>query len=346
MMRRVTTVLHRADPGVLLGLSVLTALVVLDVVTGVQIVGVYSAGPLLASMLTTSRRTAVVGVATVASTLVGGVAAENLFTQSWAIRAGMCLALSVLAVVAAASRVRRENRLRQMTVIAETAQRAILRSLPETMGEVGLAARYVSASAEALVGGDLYEVAATPFGVRVIVGDVRGKGLEAVQTAATVLGAFRASAFTEPDLAELARKIDAALAPTLGEEDFVTAILGSFSPDGVDLVNCGHHAPWLLDCQGAAAALDTGEAHLPLGLGTEPATTRHALPPQGRLLLFTDGLVEARNSRGQFFPLEQHVAGLCLPDLQAALDGLVRELDRFTQRRLGDDLALVLAAPR
>lgn len=222
-----TTFLRRADPGLLLGLSALAALVVLDVTTGVQIIGVYSAGALLASMSTSASRTALVGAAAVTSTLLGGLAADNLFTQTWTIRAGMCVAISALAVLAAANRIRREERLRQMTVIAETAQRAILRTLPETMGEVGLAARYVSASAEALVGGDLYEVAATPFGVRVIVGDVRGKGLEAVQTAATVLGAFRASAFTEPDLAELARKIDVALAPTLGEEDFVTAILGS-----------------------------------------------------------------------------------------------------------------------
>ena len=92
-----------------------------------------------------------------------------------------------------------------MTVIAETAQRAVLRTMPTAIGSVGLAARYVSATAEALVGGDLYEVAATPYGVRVIVGDVRGKGLEAVQTAAAVLGAFRAAAFTEPDLGALSR---------------------------------------------------------------------------------------------------------------------------------------------
>ena len=74
---------------------------------------------------------------------------------------------------------------------------------------------YLAAAAEARVGGDLYEVARTPFGIRLIVGDARGKGLEAVETAADVLGVFREVAHEVYTLAEVARRIDASLARRL-----------------------------------------------------------------------------------------------------------------------------------
>ena len=48
-----------------------------------------------------------------------------------------------------------------MTAIAEAAQRALLRAMPSSIDSLGFAARYVSAAHEALVGGDLYEVAET-----------------------------------------------------------------------------------------------------------------------------------------------------------------------------------------
>lgn len=58
-----------------------------------------------------------------------------------------------------------------------------------------------SAVGEARIGGDLYEVVSAPgSGLRVIVGDVQGKGLEAVETAAKVLGAFHEAAHDEPGL--------------------------------------------------------------------------------------------------------------------------------------------------
>ena len=55
-----------------------------------------------------------------------------------------------------------------MTTIAEVAQRALLRPMPGSIGSLRFAARYVSATEGALVGGDLYEVAETPDGVRMI----------------------------------------------------------------------------------------------------------------------------------------------------------------------------------
>lgn len=333
---------RRLDPGLVLGAAVLVVLVLVALTTNVQLIAVFAAGPIVSSLLTSPRRTALLGVAAVDLALLAGRWQHDVGTLDWSVRVVLCVLLSLLAVQGAALREHREGRLQRMTVIAETAQRAVLRSMPTAIGSIGLAARYVSATAEALVGGDLYEVAATPFGVRVIVGDVRGKGLEAVQTAAAVLGAFRAAAFTEPDPAALARTIDETIKRFIGDEEFVTAIVGEFHGDKVMLANCGHHPPLIVhDAQ--VSEVDTGEPTVPLGMGSAPSMTEHAWPAGARMLFYTDGLVEARDKSGEFFPLDDFAADLGEGSLEDALDHLVDHLLEYAGGRMNDDLALVLA---
>ncbi|MBZ5740602.1 PP2C family protein-serine/threonine phosphatase [Nocardioides mangrovi] len=336
---------RRLDPGVTAGIVVLAVLVVLSILTPAQLIGVFAAAPIVASVLTTARRTAAMAVLAVLCGLVAGLWLGNLGSFDWFIRVGLCALLGIVAVQGAALRERSESSLKRMTVIAETAQQAVLRAMPTAIGSIGLAARYVSASKEALVGGDLYEVAATPYGVRVIVGDVRGKGLEAVQTAAAVLGAFRAAAFTEPDPVALARTIDETLGRMLGDEEFVTAIVGEFREGRVALANCGHHPPVLVVGH-RAAMVDTGEPTVPLGLGSDPVLTEHRWPVGARMLFYTDGLVEARDARGEFFPLDDVAAELGDGTLEEALDRLVAQMLDHGRQRMGDDLALVLAEGR
>src|ERR1700722_15336377 len=80
---------------------------------------------------------------------------------------------------------RQELQMANMTSVAEAAQRAVLRPLPEQLGPLKLGVVYLAAAAEARVGGDLYEVTHTEgHGIRLIIGDVRGKGLGAVEVAA------------------------------------------------------------------------------------------------------------------------------------------------------------------
>lgn len=333
---------RRLDLGLVAGFGTLAVLVLVAFVADVQLIAVFAASAIVAGLVTTPRRTALVGVVAVAAAVGSGAVHGTLGSLDWFVRTLLCVLLGVVAVQGAALRERRESRLARMTVIAETAQRAVLRAMPTAIGSVGLAARYVSATAEALVGGDLYEVAATPFGVRVIVGDVRGKGLEAVQTAASVLGAFRAAAFTEADPAALARRIDETLSRLIGDEEFVTAIVGEFQGDRVTLANCGHHPPVLV-VERRATTVDTGEPTLPLGLGAQPGLTEHQWPAGARMLFYTDGLVEARGRDGEFFPLDDFAAELGDGTVEEALDRLVERLLRYCGHRLDDDLALVLA---
>ena len=333
---------QRTDRGLVVGFAVLAGLVLLSLVTPAQLIAVFAGAAIVASLLTSARNTMIVAVASVACALLSGTWQHNAATFDWLARIGLCAMLGIVAVQNASLRERREERLQRMAVIAETAQRAVLRSMPTAIGSVGLAARYVSAAAEALVGGDLYEVAETPFGVRVIVGDVRGKGLEAVQTAAAVLGAFRAAAFTEPDPGALAMRIDETLSAMLGDEEFVTAIVGQFQSDRVTLANCGHHPPVFVQ-SGAATTVDTGEPTLPLGLGSVPTLSEHPWPAGARMLFYTDGLVEARDDHGDFFDLDEYAAELGDGTVEEALDRLVARLLAYTGRELKDDMALVLA---
>ncbi|HLN78229.1 MAG TPA: PP2C family protein-serine/threonine phosphatase [Nocardioidaceae bacterium] len=184
-------------------------------------------------------------------------------------------------------------------------------------------------------------MADSPYGVRVIVGDVRGKGLDGVQLAGTVLGAFRRAAFTTPSLAAIATELDGVVKAVAGEEDFVTAVLAEFHDDqSVTLVNCGHHAPLLVT--DTADVLETGEPALPLGLGPKPCPVTSLWPGGSRLLIYTDGLVEARDRRGVFFPLNDYASVLRDGNLDEALDRLLARLGDHAGQRIDDDMALVL----
>ena len=81
-----------------------------------------------------------------------------------------------------------------------------------------------------MVGGDLYDLTMTQFGLRLIIGDVKGKGLDAVGQCAAVLALFREFAFAEPDLAKLVEDMDGRLSKDMCIEDFVTAIIAEFAP--------------------------------------------------------------------------------------------------------------------
>ena len=167
------------------------------------------------------------------------------------------------------------GRLALVSRVADAAQRAILAPPPARLGSLLLAARYVSAAAEARVGGDLYEVVQRPDATRLLIGDVRGKGLAAVRTATIVLGEFRAAAMDIADLGDVAQHIDRRIRPYLGDEDFVTATIAEVANDGrYCLVSCGH-PPALVATDGQVRQLELDHA-LPLGLGSTPTVKRQA----------------------------------------------------------------------
>jgi serine phosphatase RsbU (regulator of sigma subunit)/anti-sigma regulatory factor (Ser/Thr protein kinase) len=249
---------------------------------------------------------------------------------------------AALAVETAHAFREQSGRLAEVTRIAEMAQHAILAPPPAQMGPVALSARYVSAAAEALIGGDMYEVLRRPGAVRLLIGDVRGKGLDAVRTTTIVLGEFRAAAADLNDLAEVAAQIDRRLRPYLGDEDFVTALLAEITDDGAfSVASCGHPSA-LIAANGSISEIET-QPSLPLGLGATPSLSTGRLAVGDRLLLYTDGLLEARDSERQFVNLAEMVKPLTEGDVDEVLDGVLAGLLDVVGGVLADDLALLVA---
>jgi hypothetical protein len=306
-------------------------------------IGMLIAGPLLASLRLDTGRTAAIGCLSIALGAAVGFAAGVFGTADHVLRMLVIILGASFAVLFARMRCERDSALSRMTQVSEVVQRALLRPVPATIGGVALAVHYQSASRGALVGGDFYDAALTPYGLRLIVGDVKGKGLEAVQLAAVVLGAFREIAFLEPDPVRLVSELDGRIRAELGIEDFVTIVLAEFLHGEVRLVNCGHHPPLRVGEQLDLLAPPAPAA--PLGLDPAPVLHRARLASNERLLFYTDGLVEARNASGAFFPLDEPVrAALTAPLLDDAITGLLGLVLKHTST-LDDDLVLVLGEP-
>lgn len=333
--------------------TVVLSILYITLMTGIQysskgppvIITAIDAAPLLASLILGPLLTALVSGWGVVSTLVlVGEVPDGHNT----VRVGGSLCILGFAVLNSLIRRRREGQLSRVQRVAAVAQSTILRPLLPTIGPVKLAGGYVSSTDDALVGGDLYDVIPVGDGVRFLVGDVRGKGITAVQRTATALWAFR-SAASDPrcNLVQVAEIVEHALIPELSDEDFVTAVLCHLQPDGtLQVVNYGHPNPLILRSTGELVTLQVKVSAPPLGvaLGTRPSQDTFLMGVGDRLVLYTDGLIEARDERGRFFPLEQQVRQIvpAIP-LSLAVSRLMMSVDKHTSHHLADDVAVVLA---
>ncbi|MFJ9543511.1 PP2C family protein-serine/threonine phosphatase [Streptomyces sp. NPDC101225] len=261
----------------------------------------------------------------------------------------------VLSVLACAVRVRGELRMLHMRDVAETTRRTVLRPLPPDWSGLEHAAVYLAADSEARVGGDFYDIQPGPRGTRVLLGDVQGKGLGAVEAAAALLGTFREAGYHEADLATVAERLEVRMVrhrghtAALGRRDgdrFATAVLLDFpddDPGAVDVVLFGHDPPLLVGPAGVRS-LPPGDG-LPLGLGDlvadgRPHVRRVPLAPGETLLLTTDGVTEARDRAGEFYPLADDVARALAADPRLVEPPrLVAHVRDGTLRHCGNRLA-------
>ncbi|MDT0490026.1 PP2C family protein-serine/threonine phosphatase [Streptomyces sp. NPDC012600] len=272
------------------------------------------------------------------------------------------VAVTVLAVLINRTLTGQSARTRRARQVAAVAQAAVLPRPPSRLGDLRIAARYVPAEDEAMIGGDLYVVQETPHGVRVMVGDVRGKGLGAVGAVCADLGAFRYAADEAEDLPGLVNALERALLREGGrsgdqerDEGFTTALIAEFAVglDAVRIVNRGHPPPLLLDAEGTATALEPSQEAPPLGmaaLGTWsfPVDT-FPFPPGSTLLCYTDGVTEARDEAGVFYDAEVRLPRLLRPRSLVGdpptpgqiLQLLIDDVGRHTGGRIQDDQALL-----
>ncbi|MFD9793196.1 PP2C family protein-serine/threonine phosphatase [Streptomyces sp. NPDC059070] len=336
----------------------LAAGLVLDLATPPDLTGaaLFAAAPMIAAPFCGRRGTALAGAGAVAAVLIAeryhdipstGEAVSELFTV---------FTVAVLALFTHRILRRSGERLASARVIAETAQRAVLPTPADRIGGLQVAARYEAAQADAFIGGDLFAVQDTPYGVRLVVGDVRGKGLEAVEAVAVVIGAFREAAEQETTLEAVAGRLERALAREGARrsgldavEGFTTAVLAEV-PRGaatVRLVNRGHPEPLMLYADGVLDALVPADPALPLGmaeLGVWPDRAQtYPFPAGATLLFYTDGLSEARSVEppGVFYDPYERLRGRIFAGPDGVLQALVDDVRRHTGGGASDDMALL-----
>jgi len=182
--------------------------------------------------------------------------------------------------------------------VADALQRTMLpASLPEPIG-VRLATRYLPSSKTARIGGDWYDAIPLPGNrVALVIGDVMGHSM----TSAAIMGQLRTTVQTlagldlSPD--EVLHHLDEQ-AQRLGSQHMATCLYGIYDPIAHRLLmaNAGHLPPVLLRPDGGTEVLRVPPG-APIGVGGGGfESTEMSAPAGGTLLLYTDGLVESRDS--------------------------------------------------
>lgn len=245
--------------------------------------------------------------------------------------------------------------------LAEATQNAVLPPVRAWLGRVWIAVEYEAASTAAAVGGDLYAAELTPWGVRLLIGDVRGKGLDAIPGVAALVGCFREAAHHTESLPMLARHLDQAVTREFMElaeesretadigERFITAAVAEIPAEGgvVRLISRGHCPAFLVTSAGVVT-WEPVVPGLPLGLGElDPQEWEFESRPfaEGDLLLLcTDGLLEARSSDGVFYTPQTDLLACRGQGPPAVVGHLVDAVHRHTGRVLKDDMSLMAVA--
>ncbi|MET9319834.1 SpoIIE family protein phosphatase [Streptomyces sp. NPDC003038] len=228
---------------------------------------------------------------------------------------------------------------------ALTLQRSLTNSaLPEATG-LDLTGRYLPAS-DHDVGGDWFDVIQVPGGrTGLVIGDVMGHGIHAAAVMGQLRTAVRTLARHDVPPARLLRSLDAVVAD-LGEDEMATCVYAVHDPvsGGCVIARAGHPPPAVATADGTITFLD-GPPGTPLGAGGQDFRTEEVrLPPGSVLVLYTDGLIEARDrdlDEGMH-QLAQALRRVDLP-LEELCDGI---LERLLPQAPQDDVAVLLARTR
>ncbi|MEU8522787.1 PP2C family protein-serine/threonine phosphatase [Streptomyces sp. NBC_01216] len=313
-----------------------------------------AAAPALAAVTWSVRGTVVIGLVAMVMRVVLSLNRGEPLVPDLLLNEAVLAAVTVVAAWASRIRLRYERDLREVTAIADVVQRVVLRPLPPRLGSVGLHLLYVAAAAKARIGGDFYEAVRVPGAVRLILGDVQGKGLGAVETASVLLGSFRAAVNEAPDLAALADRLEEGLGryaawdpDSDAAERFATVMLVEIPDERpvARLLSCGHPGP-MLQHGDRVTPVDFTDPSLPVNLAGLLAARHHieevAFEPGDRLLLFTDGVSETRDTAGAFYPLRRRMAGWVSEPGDRIPELLHTDLTAYGTGRLDDDVAALL----
>ncbi|MEU3553755.1 PP2C family protein-serine/threonine phosphatase [Streptomyces fragilis] len=195
----------------------------------------------------------------------------------------------------------------------------------------------------------------TPHGVRLVLGDVRGKGMDAVAAVAVVVGAFREVAERADTIEQASEHMEQAVVRERDrraveleqQEGFVTAVFAEFTRDGrsVTIVNHGHPPPLLLEPGARPRLLEPGRSGGPLALSELVGPPRPGPPvplrPGVTVLFYTDGMTEARDEDGVFYDPVERLDGRVFREPEDLLEFLSEDVARHSGGDAEDDMALL-----
>ncbi|WP_328982809.1 serine/threonine-protein phosphatase [Streptomyces mirabilis] len=314
--------------------------------------------PALTASLSGPRLTALVGTLAVTAlvliaVLEGGLTTANRMAQILAL-----LVLSALSVFLRYVTERRERALSRARSVAATTQRVLLRPPPRRIGPLRVAWLYLSAEDETEIGGDLFAVgrAGHAAATRVVIGDVRGHGLAAIGEASLVLSAFREGTHRCASLLELVAALDDSVSRNVEDvadtkhdpgEHFTTCLALEIPDEGpgAEMVNCGHPPPLMVTDQ-QVMVLHARRPLPPLGMGELPIEARRTDPfafqAGDMLVLYTDGVIEARSPARAFYPLAERVASFPAAGPDDLLDRIHHDLLAHIGGPPTDDAAILV----
>lgn len=229
----------------------------------------------------------------------------------------------------------------------EVLQRHLLPgSLPEVRG-LALSAAYQVADDSLDVGGDFYDAVVAGDGIALVIGDVCGRGAEAAAVTGLARHTLRTLLQDRTPPGEALRRLNSALIDEHASR-FVTAVIAVLAPgpDGwhAEVASAGHPRPLVRRAAGGDVE-EVPASGLLLGI-VEAAgygSTRLELGPGDSLVMFTDGLTEAKGADGTYF--ESHLVQAvehCVDGGPDPADRLIAQASRF--RRTGDDDTAILIA--
>ena len=239
---------------------------------------------------------------------------------------------------------------------ARTLQQSLLPPGDLMIPGIDVASRYHAFGAATEVGGDFYDVFPTgDGGYAVVMGDVRGKGIQSAAVTALARYTVRAATQLGQSPADTVRLVNRAIFEQEDPERFCTivdlmvrpAVGGEAGAFDVDLV-CGGHPLPLLVSGSTGAVRPIGVPGTVVGLFDDPELheVRERLMPGDVLVLFTDGVLEARSPDGRFEPelLAKVLAGVAGTDLSAeqVASAIERAVLRFEGGMPRDDMAVVV----
>jgi serine phosphatase RsbU (regulator of sigma subunit) len=319
-----------------------------------RLIGLFAFLPAIMAGFATVRQTLFVAAWSLGVTIAAVLYYPEPRRSDGVLTAVLNFLFGAAAVLICHRRVARNAAITRLRFTATAMQREILAPLPQRTPEVVVSGVYEPMDEDKLVGGDVYDVVASPYGTRVLIGDVQGKGLPAIGAAFSIIGAFREAAYREPELTGVVAALESALvrhnayAKQSGRtERFATALILHVGPPSqlkVQAVNCGHLPPILLGRRGGPVPLEFAPG-LPLGLGDLLKAPREAnvfeLLLGECLLLYTDGLTEARSRKGEFYPPERALYAARGVPLDRVAEALRQDARAFSRGRQQDDIAIL-----